>query len=94
MEVCDPANSLIHNVVENGASQRMRFGILMGHFLVNLSLVILILQKLLALGKLAFMFNTLIATKNYAWTIMNSKLRSIYNFFILGSSLPFGFCIA
>lgn len=92
MEVCDPTNCLLHNVVENGASQRMRFGILMGHFLVNLSLVILILQKLLALGKLAFMFNTLIATKTF--TIMNSKLRSIYNFFLLGSSLPFGYCIA
>ena len=51
-KVCDPANCVIYNVVENGASQRMLFGILMGHFLVNLSLVTPILQKLLALGKL------------------------------------------
>ena len=73
MEVCDPANSLIHNVVENGASQRMRFGILMGPFLVNLSLVILILQKLLALGKLAFMLNTLIARKHLNYELNVEK---------------------
>ena len=62
-QVGDAANCLIYNVVENGASQKMLFGILMGHFLVNLSLVTLILQKLLALGKLNFIFNTLVGTK-------------------------------